>query len=178
MIDELDLQLKPDPGMELNVTEEALRINGINLEQHLKDPRTMTYSSAKTAIEAFLIKNKIKGRKRSFRPCGQNIEFDIKFIKALLIEHETWDKYIHYRKLDNLDIITFLQDIGFFPNDIGNLESQVEYLGLPKGLAHNAKEDVKMTVEVYKTIRKMFINNKSSSTGLISSDILSIIEER
>ena len=62
------------------------------------------------------------------------------------------------------------------PIDLGNLESQIEYFKIPKGKAHDAKEDVKMTVEVYKAYRQLLSAKKSDVSGLNTSNLLDIIE--
>ena len=56
ILDELDLKLKPD-GDRLPVTEPgAMKVNGIDLQKHLADPTTITYSEAKNRISAMLKK--------------------------------------------------------------------------------------------------------------------------
>ena len=62
LIDELDLQLKPDNLEDLRVQQAALDITGINLEDHIKNERTITFSQAKKELISFLNKHKIKGK--------------------------------------------------------------------------------------------------------------------
>ena len=152
-IDELELLLKPDNG-EVIAEEQALKVNGINLEDHLSNPNTLTYTEGRKVILEFLKKHKPKGRSK-IRPCGHNIQFDQNFILGSgLLSEEEWEQYIHHNSLDTLRIITFLQDIGMVPNDIGRLTDFVEHFGIAKRDAHDAREDVKMNVEVYKKLKK------------------------
>lgn len=176
LIDELYLQLKPNDIKDLCVEEEALKVTGINLVEHLADPQTVPYCEGKKTLLAFFEKHKTKGLRRHYRPCGQNIEFDIKFITAQLLTPEEWGKYVHYNTLDTLRILTFLQDIGFLPVDLGNLGSLVQYFNIPMGQAHNCKEDVKMTVEVYKAMKQMLLAKKNDFSGANSS-LFSIVED-
>src|SRR5690606_25809510 len=70
VIDELDLKLKPDDGNYV-VDREALEINGINLDEHDKDPATVTYSVGRRMFLEFC-KRHMTGR-RTLRPAGHNI---------------------------------------------------------------------------------------------------------
>lgn len=172
---ELELFLKPDDGNIVYI-QEALDATGIDIKTHLEDPRTVTYSEGKKQLITFLEQFKIKGKRRHFRPCGQNINFDEEFLMAQLVDEEEWRKLVHYRALDTLQILTFLQDVGFLPEELGNLESQVEYFGLPMGLAHNAKEDVKMVINVYRAYVKLMQDKKDNVSGLSTNSLLSIVE--
>jgi len=174
-LDELEIFLKPNSGDPIAV-QEALDVTGIDIKTHLKDPRTVTYQEGKDILLDFLEKHKIKGKRRHFRPCGQNIGFDEGFIMSQLVPELEWRKLVHYRALDTLTILTFLQDLGFLPKDLGNLESQVEYFNIPKGKAHDAKEDVRMTVDVYKAYCSLLADKKDSISGVSTNNLLSIIE--
>lgn len=174
-IDELELYLKPDEG-EIVALDEALEVTGIDLKTHLEDSRTVTYSEGKEILLTMLEKHKIKGKRRHYRPCGQNIQFDIDFVTAQVVPKEEWEKLVHYRSIDTLQILTFLQDVGFLPRDLGPLETQVEYFGIPKGRAHDAREDIRMTVDVYRAYRKLVEDKKDSMSGLSNNNLLSIVE--
>jgi DNA polymerase III alpha subunit (gram-positive type) len=177
LIDGLDLQLKPSNVNDICVTPEAINVTGINLEEHLADPQTITYEEGRVQLLALLERNKIPKKRKHFRPSGQNIEFDINFVKEQLLPDEEWSKYIHHNPLDTLRILTFLQDCGILPKDLGRLESMVKYFGIPMGQAHNAKEDVKMTVEVYKCLKALLISKKTTMSGSGNTSLLEIIEE-
>jgi DNA polymerase III alpha subunit (gram-positive type) len=176
-VDELDLKLKPDDADKVIIYDpEAREVTGIDLDEHLRDPETITYSEAKVKILKFLEKHKIPNKRKHFRFLGQNVEFDIKFLKELLSDEDGWEKLVHHGNIDTFRICTFLQDCDLLAGDIGNLGSLVEYFGLPMGIAHNAKEDVKMTVSVYKELKKMISASKNNISGVLTSDLLSIVE--
>lgn len=172
-IDEIELFLKPDNG-EIVAEEQALKINGINLNDHLKNPKTLTYSQGKEKILDFFSKHKQKNKK--MRPSGHNIEFDKNFIMGQIMTEEEWSKYIHHNSLDTLRIVTFLQDIGMVPNDIGKLTDFVDHFGISKRDAHDAREDVKMNVEVYKKLKQMLTETKNNAALVSGSDLLKIVE--
>lgn len=174
-LDELELFLKPDDG-NIIYEQEALDVTGIDPKLHLKDPRTVTYSEGKDILLNFLEKHKIKGKRRHYRPSGQNIGFDEGMIMGQLVPEEEWRKLVHYRAVDTLQILTFLQILGFLPKDLGNLESQVEYFNIPKGRAHDAKEDVRMTVDVFRAYCRLLEDKKDNIAGLNTNSLLSIIE--
>lgn len=176
LIDDLYLQLKPENQSLINVTPEALKVTNMDLNEHLSDPSTITYSEGYRKLLSFLEKNKIKGKKRSYRPCGHNITYDNKFIWAQLMPESIWDKYIHYNPLDTLRILTFLQDIGILPVNLGSLTSLVDYFNIKMGEAHNAREDIKMNVEVYKCLKNILQTKKTEFAGNVSNSLLKIIE--
>ena len=176
-IDELELMLKPDDSNKVIIYEpEALEVTGIILEDHLKNPNTITYSEGIKKLNAFLTKHKIPHKRKHFRIGGQNVEFDRKFLSEIMSDEEGWEKLVHHGNLDTFRICTFLQDCDLLPADIGNLGSLVEYFGLPMGQAHNAKADVKMTIEVYRAMKKMMLERKNNMSGISDNDLLSIVE--
>jgi DNA polymerase III alpha subunit (gram-positive type) len=173
VVDEIDLKLKPDTGMP-RADAGALRVNGINIQDHLANPATITYSEGKVKILEFLRKYlKKNGRYSNLRPFGQNIQFDIDFVQEHLIPKDEWDKHVHYGKVDTKQCVDFLKDAGWFPRDLGSLGSVVDYLGLPKRAAHNAKEDTLMTIDVYKKIMEIM---KSKKEGGSQQDLISLLE--
>ena len=176
-LDELDLYLKPDHG-EFVVEPEALKVTGINVEEHLADPRTVTYTEGARQLKEMLTKHKIPKKRNHFRPCGQNIGFDERFTMDVLIPEVEWRKLVHYRTLDTLTITTFLQMLEMIPKDLGNLSSLVEYFGIPMGNAHEAKEDVRMTRDVYLAYSELLLSLKNNglNASSTSNSLLDIIE--
>lgn len=177
MIDELDLSLKPDSGS-IVAEPEALAVTGIDLQDHLQDVNTITYKEGSEKLKKFLEKHKIKGKRKHYRPSGHNVIFDIRFVLTYIFELEDWEKLVHHRPLDTLPIVTFLQNIGMLPEGLGSLGSLVEYFDIPVGNAHNAKEDIRMTIDVYKKIRSLIVSLKEKAINANSSEdsILKIIE--
>lgn len=173
VIDELDLKLKPDSG-DVRAEADALKVNGIILEEHLADPETITYSEGSKKLKEFLKKHSPK--KRGIRPAGHNIAFDIGFVTEHLISKEEWDSFCHYRVLDTTPICTFLQDIAVWPARVGSLTSIVEYLGLPMLKAHTAKDDVLMWVSAYKKIKEQFISIAKGGGSVDTLDEISLLE--
>ncbi|HBI01200.1 MAG TPA: hypothetical protein DDY18_06205 [Flavobacterium sp.] len=176
VFDELYLQLKPSDITKINVVQEAMDVNKINLEEHLKDPATITYEEGKLKLQAFLSRNKIKGKRRSFMPAGHNVAFDKEMLWNQMISQEEFEKDVHYRTIDTSSITTFLKDVGILPEDLGNLSSLVEHYGVPKREAHTAKDDVRMNIDVYRAMRKQIQAKKQDMIGGTTNSLLAIVE--
>jgi len=178
LIDELDLMLMPDHKdiNQIIYDPEAAAVTGINLQDHMNDPATITYEQAKDKINDLFERNKIPKKRKHFRLSGHNVLFDKNFIMAKIFDLDEWEKYVHYSILDTFMITTFLQDVGLIPSDLGNLTGLVEFFNIPLGKAHNAREDIKMNVEVYKKIKEMMKLNKHGFSGVDGHNLLSIVE--
>lgn len=179
VIDELYLAMKPDDMSKLKVDQEAMDVNKINLQEHLADPNTITHSEAKVKIKEFLEKHKIKGKTKSFMPCGHNVAFDKDMIWNWIMTQEEFEDEckVHYRTLDTSMVTTFLKEIGFLPEDIGNLGSLVKHYNTPPKEAHTCKGDVLMNIDVYGAMRQSMIMRKKDMAGGISNSLLDIVEE-
>ncbi len=177
LMDELYLQLKPSDITKLHVEKEALQVTGIDIEKHINDPKTITYEQGRILLANFLEKYKIKGKKKHYTPCGHNIvPFDINFIQSQLMTKDQWEKYVHHNPIDTLKIVTFLIDIDFLPSTLGKLDSLVQYFNIPMGQAHHAREDIRMTVDVYKSLTSMLKSKKLENTNIGNNSLLEIIE--
>jgi DNA polymerase III epsilon subunit-like protein len=169
VVDELDLKVMPDNG-EIAFEQSALNVNGIDLEAHKED--AITYSEGAKILESFLSKHS-KGKKPQLQPCGHNISFDINFIKKTLLPVDRWEKYCHYRVLDTTPITSMLKEVGIFGEKVGSLESLVEHFGVEKRSAHNAKEDVLMWIDVFKSMKNMLKQMKNGA--LVDSNKIDIL---
>lgn len=174
ILEELDLKLKPD-GDRLPIADAgALKVNGINIKDHLANPETISYSEAKpkitTLIKKFLKKN---GRFSNIIPLGFNISFDIKWVKGHLIPKKEWESMVHYKEVDVMKDVDFLKRVGWFPKEIGNLSSVVKYLQIPERNAHTAKDDTLMTLDANKKILEIM---KSKKDGGQVVDLIGLLE--
>ena len=176
-IDDIDLKVKPDTMDGLYADPETEKIHGINFEKHISDPETITYSQAQAVIITFFEKHKIPKAKKSLKPAGQNVVFDIDYLRNTIFTRELWDKYVHYRYIDTLVILSYLQDVELVPNDLGNLASLIEYFELKAGEFHGAKADTKMAVQVYLSMKNLILRTKNSTLSAPSANLLKIIED-
>lgn len=173
LIEELDLKLKPDSGLP-RADAGALRVNKINIQQHVSDPATITYSEAKNKVIAFLKRHHKKtGRFNNLIPLGYNVDFDIKFVQEHVLPEDEWNMFMHYGKIDPKGYVDLFKDSGWWPKELGPLVSVVEYLQIPMRDAHNAKEDTLMTIEVYKKMIDLMKSKKSNGS---TQDLISLLE--
>jgi DNA polymerase III epsilon subunit-like protein len=168
-----DLELYFKPPEHAVVEAGALEANGINMAQHLARSDLVSYEEGAVKIVDLIKKNKPKRTK--LRIFGYNVLFDIKFITKSLIDASDWEAITHHVTIDPFNIINFLKDIDFVPQDLGNLSSVVKYFGINEGLFHTARDDVHMTVEVYRKIRSAVSSSKASGNSQ-EMDLLEIIE--
>jgi len=176
-IEDLDLKVKPDSMDGLYADPETEKIHGINFEKHVADPNTITYSQALPVIVSFFEKHKIPRAKKSLKPAGQNVVFDIDYLRNTIFTRELWDQHVHYRYIDTLVILSYLQDVELVPGDLGNLASLIEYFDLKTGEFHDAKADTKMAVQVYISMKNLILRTKNSTLSSPSANLLKIIED-
>ena len=174
ILDEVYLKLKPDGGRLPIAEAQALKVNGIDIQAHLSDPETITYSEAKVKVITLLKKHlKKTGRFSNIRPLGYNVPFDVKWVQEHILPADEWESILHYKNVDVMERVDFLKEVEWFPKDLGSLGSVVDYLQLPKRAAHNAKEDTLMTVDVYKKLKEIM---KSKRDGGSAQDLISLLE--
>ena len=153
-----------------------MKVNGIDLQKHLEDPTTITYSEAKKQISVMLKKHlKKNGRYSNLIPMGHNIPFDLNMIHHHIMDKVSWEEFCHYRNIDTNPIVWLLKDSTWWPSDLGSLVSVVDFLGVPKRAAHNAKEDTLMMIDVYKKILEIMKSKKEGGGGA-SQDLISLLE--
>lgn len=174
IIDELDLKFKPEEGEDYVYEQQAIDVTGINPNSLKRDPESVTYSVGTEMLMRFISKWSAGGKKR-IRPLGQNVSFDIGFAKKL-VGADKWESKVHYRAADTSTAVTFLKDAGWFPSDIGGLASVARFLKVKSRKAHDAKEDVLMTIDVYKALLS-FMNEKRHSSGS-SIDLAAVLDRQ
>lgn len=177
ILDDLYLKLKPDGGRLPIAEAGALKVNGIDLQKHLSDPETVSYSEGKAKLVTMIKKHlKRNGRYSNIIPMGYNIlGFDIRWTQKHLLDQETWESLLHYKNHDVMGAVDFLKKCGWFPSSLGSLSTVVEYLGLPIRNAHNAKEDVMATIDVDKKIMEIMKSKKDGGQG-VGQDLILLLE--
>jgi DNA polymerase III epsilon subunit-like protein len=174
VIAELDLKLKPN-DRNPTADEGALKVNKIDIKAHLNDPNTITYKEAKTKIIDFVTPFlKKTGRHSNLIVLGQNVAFDLDFIWEHIIPKNEWNGLFSYNVEDTKTASLFLKRCGWLPSDIGTLKSLVEFFGIAKREAHEAKGDVHMTIDVYKAMISLMESKKDS--GGQTQDLISLLE--
>lgn len=174
ILEELDLKLKPDGGRFPIAEAGALKVNGIDLQKHMSDPQTITYSEGRERLEAMIKRHLSRnGRFSNITPLGYNVPFDVRWTQKHLFPQDLWESLIHYKTHDVMGAVDFLKKCGWFPKTLGALNTVVDYLGVPTRGAHNAREDVLMTIDVDKKLMELM---KAKKEGGASQDLISLLE--
>ena len=174
LLDELELKLKPDNRLPM-ANAGALKVNGINLQDHLADPETVTYSKGRELLLNMAKKYlKKQGRFSNLLPSGFNItSFDVPFIKEHLIDEDTWNGVWHYKHRDVMADTEFLRYCGWLPKDVSRLTQCADYFGVAQGIAHTARADTLMTVELLKKLRSLMDSKKAGGQAV---DLIALLE--
>lgn len=177
IIGQLDIKVRPDEEFNL-VEEDALKVNGIVMSSHLEDKETISRQEAGQRLLAFIqeMSKGLPAKSAKPRPLGHNIAFDINFIPQL-IDMKTWNKYVHYGFVCTFSISSFLKAAGILPETIGNLGSLVKHFNVQQRSAHDAKEDVLMTIDCYGKMVGMIKHMANNTGGSLTVDLLSALEK-
>lgn len=175
ILEELYLKLKPDGGRLPIAEAGALAVNKINIQEHLADPETVTYSEGRLRIIAMLKRHlKKNGRFSNITPFGYNVPFDERWTKKHLLTTEDWLSILHYKSVDVMQSVDQLKRVGWVPKSLGSLGTVADYFAVPKRNAHNAKEDTLMTIDVDKMIIALY-KSKKESAGT-TQDLIALLE--
>lgn len=174
IVEELNMKLKPEGRLPV-ANPGALKTNGIDLARHIADPETITYAEGKTKLVAMLKKYlKKNGRYSNLIMMGYNIRgFDNRWLQYHILDKATMNSLVHYKYLDVADEIDVLKRHGWLPKTMGTLGTAVEFFGVPKGTAHIASDDVKMTIGVFLKVRELM---ESKKNGGNTQDLVSLLE--
>ena len=165
-IGELDLKIKPDDG-KFRVTEQAMKVNGINLEQHAKE--AMTETEAGIRVAEFL-GAAFANAGEKLTVVGHNVHFDLNFLHNTIILSSTWEKNCDKIVLDTMIVGQFMKLAGCLPPNIPNsLGSYLEFFGIKKSGLHNAKTDAVATMSVLKHFKKYLEGTAFGTNSIFSS---------
>ena len=175
IVEDLSLKLKPEGRLPV-ADPKALSINGIDLQKHVADPNTITYAEGAKQLTAMVKKYlKKRGKYSNILPMGYNIlSFDIGWAQYHLLDKTSWESLMHYKVLDVMQHVDMLKNHGWLPPSVGSLVSMVEFFGVAKAEAHVAKNDILMTIEVYRKIKELMESKKNSGN---SQDLISLLEK-
>lgn len=148
---DLYLKLKPDAMAPFRASAEALEINGIDLIKHREEAVTMV--EGRDQLTAFLSQN-LPADER-YVLIGHNVPFDLKFVSRQLLPAEELAKFADGRRFDTMDIAKSLRADGRLKAPNVKLGTLVDFFGIPRGNAHNARNDVIMTVLIFKELKKL-----------------------
>lgn len=119
-------------------TKEALSINKINIDEHIKNG-----ISPKEAINEMIdfIETEF-GKGERVILCGHNIGFDIRFLKQMFKNNNCeYGKYFSHRSVDTHSIMLYLQICGVIREKVTSSHDALKYFGIKPVDRHNALGD-------------------------------------
>jgi DNA polymerase-3 subunit epsilon len=146
IVDKINLKMQPINYK--SITEEALRINGMKLEEIKKFESP---HNAKKKLVTFFNKYVNRFDKTDkFIPAGYNVSFDVEFLFKLFQKcgDPYCGSYIDYHKLDVASLVIFFKIHGLFDFQGFKLADASKQLNIQLD-AHDAKEDILATRQVY-----------------------------
>ena len=142
----LYLSLKHD---EYVLTAGALSVNKINISTHHDTAADMI--TVRNALLQFLQRaTTITGKKRLV-PAGHNVAFDVRFLRAYLLDDEEWDQYFTYPALDTAAVARFLNAANVYSSGYSLTALRNKFLPDAKNFTmHNAEIDNLVAIELAK----------------------------
>lgn len=141
-----EILIKADPS---RVSEEALKVNGINLEEH----NAVAYTAQQAAAKLDLVVTKYWKEKKP-TIIGQNIPFDVKFVKTIF-EGTGMSFTPHYKSIDLRTVWQLLLALGKVSTPDSKQDTILDYLGIEsKGKRHTALTDAENVLRILKEIKK------------------------
>jgi len=132
-----------------NASRSALKVNGINLEEH--DKIAILPCKACNQINNFIENNSL----HETPLIGHNLHFDKGFLSALFDQGESFSKF-HHQHEDTMYIWRNLQRQGNIPCGLrSNLQTVAEFFEIDYTKAHDALADCHITAQVYHNLLKV-----------------------
>ncbi|MDQ1274042.1 MAG: polymerase subunit epsilon [Planctomycetota bacterium] len=134
-----------------NISQEALNVNGITLQEMEGYPTVKEVYRGLIDVWGKYIDKFDKADK--FIPAGYNVSFDIDFLREFFLKH---DKYFgswvwQYKPLDPLSLIRYLEYRNYLKLENHKLETICRHFGI-EIKAHDAMADIEATRELVKML--------------------------
>lgn len=128
IVDEYEFKIKHN---EYSISEKAMEINNISLIEHEKD----ALEEKEVLEKIIVIIESYKEDKKGLIPIGQNVDFDLKFIKKMFEKNGMGDKfknYFDYKKLDLMQVALLKCLEGKLELESQSLDSILKALNIEK----------------------------------------------
>lgn len=141
-----------------NVTKKALELNKIDLVNIGNEGYGYSKLEMINTIKQFLINNKAE---LPITVIGHNVDFDLRFLRKLFIDCEIDNEFYNIFSYRKIDTSTLLQTVSILKPkcNISSLDSAIKFFNVEfdKNKRHNALEDVKVTIQIYKNLLEMIV---------------------
>jgi DNA polymerase III alpha subunit (gram-positive type) len=130
----------------LNVSEYALKVNNINLENHIR--HALSPASAIDMLSNFVEMH--FGKSHHVTLAGHNIGFDIAFLKCFYeLNNIEFNKRYSHRAIDTSSIIQFLYHSEVLKENISSSDAAFKYFSIKVENRHSALGDAVATAELF-----------------------------
>jgi DNA polymerase III subunit epsilon len=153
----------------LNVTEKALEINGIDLNDHIKKAISPELTIKK--LDSFLKEHFQDDEKITLG--GHNITFDVNFLNIFLTRNGfNFQKRFSHRFVDTAAILFYLYLAGKLKRKITSSQEAFDYFGIDVQGRHTALGDVVATAQLFtKLVSILDRPSKSKSKSYIQKNL-------
>lgn len=136
----------------LNVTDEALKINKIDLEKHKEI--SLSPGEAISKILDFLKRNFDTNEKITM--AGHNINFDVNFLRFFLAQNkENFSKYFSHRFIDTSSILYYLYLSGNLKDKVLSSSDAFAFFGISVEGRHTALGDAIATAKLFTNLLQL-----------------------
>jgi DNA polymerase-3 subunit epsilon len=152
-----EFNLKCEPHSYENVSQEALDVHGIKLEEIKTYPSPV---STKNQFCDILAKHCDKFDKTDkFYPAGYNCRFDLDFVAQWFkkCKDNYFGSWQNWRAIDPFPILCIMDFQGRISLENYKLETVCKHYGIPLAGAHDALNDVKATRELIQSVLKVLL---------------------
>ena len=150
----------------LDVTQKALEINKINLEEHKRN--SVTPKKAIKEILFFLKKN--FEEKQKITLAGHNVNFDVNFFRVFLTKNNIdFHKFFSHRFVDTSSILYYLYLAGKIKNKTISSQEAFDLFGIHISERHTALGDAIATAKLFTRLLSMF---KKRFKGILQDELV------
>lgn len=140
----------------LNVTESALKINGIDVTEH----RVHALPPAQAIQELDLFLNLHFSPDEKITLGGHNINFDVNFLKHFLVSHNyNYSKRFSHRYVDTATILYYLYLTRKIKKKAISSQEAFDLFAIPVDARHTALGDAVATATLFTTLLKDVVKN-------------------
>jgi len=146
----------------LHVTDQALAINGIDLEEHKK--AAVSPGQAIQAFDEFLAQYFEAGEKVTLG--GHNINFDVNFLKTFLTKNNySFQQRFSHRHVDTASVLFYLYLTGKLKQKIVSSQDAFDFFGITVTGRHTALGDAVATATLFTKLVSILYRDGKTRTA-------------
>ena len=159
-------EFKSRPLKLSTIEPEALAVNGLNMDDILRYPDpSETFVKLMKIFEKYVdSRKKDKTSEDKFYPAGQNIDFDVKFLRSFFYQNNNkfFGAYFNYDYVDLRMMMSSLKAWGLVDLKDLKLSTIADFFFPGKKFdAHNAVADIEMTRDCILKYKEIYVNQQA-----------------